>query len=196
MKPFNTVTSRIAPLMQDNIDTDQIIPARFLKVTGKEGLGEHLFEDLRRRPDGSPVGDFVLNRPDLHGAAILLAGKNFGCGSSREHAPWALVDHGFRVVLGQSFGDIFYANALKNGLLPVVVSADAVAAMAEAAADGRDVTVDLPGRVVRWAGGSFPFEMDKFAAVCLQEGLDQLGYILRFEGRIVAYEARHQRTGA
>jgi 3-isopropylmalate/(R)-2-methylmalate dehydratase small subunit len=190
VKPFTVVTSTVVALPLENIDTDQIIPARFLKGTGREGLGPHLFEDLRLTADGRPRTDFPLNLPEHRGASILLAGRNFGCGSSREHAAWALSDHGFRAVLSTSFGDIFFANALKNGLLPVVLAAEPHAALARAAAAGAEVSVDLPNRTVRWPGGLTTFMIDPFAALCLQEGLDQLGYILRFESQIAAYEAR------
>jgi 3-isopropylmalate/(R)-2-methylmalate dehydratase small subunit len=196
VKPFTVVTSKMVPLLQDNIDTDQIIPARFLKVTGREGLGGHLFEDLRLTADGSPRDDFPLNRPEARGASVLIAGANFGCGSSREHAPWALADFGFRSVMSTSFGDIFFANALKNGLLPVVLSPEAHGALVKAAAAGEEVTIHLPRRQVQWPGGQFTFSLDRFAALCLEEGLDQLGYILRFEEQIAAYEARHPEVGA
>jgi 3-isopropylmalate/(R)-2-methylmalate dehydratase small subunit len=192
VKPFASVTSRIVPFLGENIDTDQIIPARFLKVTGREGLGEHLFEDLRREADGSAKEGFVLNRPEFRGASILLAGRNFGCGSSREHAAWALADYGFHVVMSISFGDIFFSNALKNGLLPVVLTDEAFVALVEAAEKGSDVSVHLPRRQVEWPGGLFTFEIDRFAALCLHQGLDQLGYILRFENEIASYEARHE----
>jgi 3-isopropylmalate/(R)-2-methylmalate dehydratase small subunit len=195
VKPFTVVTSKMVSLLQDNIDTDQIIPARFLKVTGREGLGEHLFEDLRRAANGSQRDDFPLNRPEVRGTSILLAGANFGCGSSREHAPWALTDFGFRAVLSTSFGDIFFANALKNGLLPVVLSPEAHSALVSVATNGKEVTVHLPRRQVSWPGGQFTFTIDRFAALCLHEGLDQLGYILRFEDQIAAYEARHPEAG-
>jgi len=188
MKPFTVVTSKIVHLPQENIDTDQIIPARFLKVTGRDGLGQHLFEDLRLAADGSPRSDFPLNGPECRGASILLAGENFGCGSSREHAAWALTDFGFRAIISTSFGDIFSANALKNGLLPVVLRPESHAALGRAAASGADVSVDLTEKTVRWPGGVATFTIDPFAALCLREGLDQLGYILRFESRITAYE--------
>lgn len=196
MNPFTVVTSKVVHLPQENIDTDQIIPARFLKVTGRDGLGRHLFEDLRLAADGSPRGDFPLNGPECQGAAILLAGKNFGCGSSREHAAWALGDFGFRAIISTSFGDIFYANALKNGLLPVVLRPETHDALGRAASSGADVTVDLPERTVRWPGGAATFTIDSFAALCLREGLDQLGYILRFESRISAYEAAREEGAA
>ncbi len=188
MKPFPPIASRVVPLLERDIDTDRIIPARFLKVTSRTGLGKHLFEDLRRNPDGSLRPDFVLNRPAYREATILLAGDNFGCGSSREHAAWALAGYGFRAVMSTSFADIFYANALKNGLLPVVLSSPAHAHLAQAGEKGEEVHVDLSRRTVEWPGGNFTFAIDPFAAACLEQGLDQLGFMLAFESRIDAYE--------
>jgi 3-isopropylmalate/(R)-2-methylmalate dehydratase small subunit len=189
MKSFNRISSRIVPLLERDIDTDQIIPARFLKVTTRVGLGEHLFEDLRRNPDGSFRPEFVLNRPEFRGATILLAGDNFGCGSSREHAAWALIGHGFQVVMSTSFADIFYANALKNGILPLVLSTRAFEHLERVSRTGGEISVDLPHRTVAWADGTYTFTIDPFAGLCLQQGTDQLGYILGFEEQIVAYEA-------
>jgi 3-isopropylmalate/(R)-2-methylmalate dehydratase small subunit len=195
MKPFRRISSRIVPLLERDIDTDQIIPARFLKVTTREGLGDHLFEDLRRNPDGSLRPEFVLNRPEFREAVILLAGENFGCGSSREHAAWALSGHGFRVVMSRSFADIFYSNALKNGLLPLVLSGEAFARLAQAGGSGEEIHVDLPQRTVAWSDGSFTFTIDSFAGLCLEQGTDQLGYILGFEQQIAAYEAKQGAGG-
>jgi len=186
------VTSTAAVLPAENIDTDQIIPARFLKVTDKVGLGTHLFEDLRRGPDGAPRPDFPLNDPTTRGAAVLLTGRNFGCGSSREHAPWALTGAGFRAVISPSFADIFRGNALKNGLLPVVVDAATWPALAEVARAGGQVTVDLVALEVRWPGGRTAFALDPFARTCLLAGTDELGYILSHEDAIAAHEARNQ----
>ncbi len=155
MKPFTVVTSRLVPLVVDNIDTDQIIPARFLKVTTREGLAEHLFEDFRRRADGTPKPGFFMDLPEYRGAEILLAGKNFGCGSSREHAPWALAGYGFRVVVSTSFADIFYGNALKNGLLPLVVAPDVHAKLVVVSASrrrGECGSSPAVGRLARWHG--------------------------------------------
>jgi 3-isopropylmalate/(R)-2-methylmalate dehydratase small subunit len=193
IEPFRAVTSHIALLPQDNIDTDQIIPARFLKITDKAGIGAHLFEDLRRAPDGSLRTDFPLNRAESQGASILLAGRNFGCGSSREHAAWALVGAGFRVVISTSFADIFKNNALKNGVLPVVVDTAAWSALAGVASSGGQVNVDLQNQEVQWAGGTVRFEIDPFARSCLLNGTDELGYILSHEPEIVAYEQQHER---
>jgi 3-isopropylmalate/(R)-2-methylmalate dehydratase small subunit len=180
----------MAPLMMENIDTDQIIPARFLKITGSEGLGEHLFEDLRRASDGTMRDDFSLNRAENRSASILLAGRNFGCGSSREHAPWALVGAGFRVVISTSFADIFRGNAMKNGLLPVALDAVSWASLAALAGTETTVTVDLERQEVRWPGGTARFEIDAFARACLLAGTDELGYILEREADISAYETR------
>jgi len=190
MKPFTQVRSRVAPLLADNIDTDQIIPARFLKVTESQGLGTHLFEDLRKSPDGSPKPDFFMNSPVYAGAAILLAGRNFGCGSSREHAPWALAGWGIRVVLASSFADIFRANAMKNGLLPVILGEETLATLWQSLTPEAVVTVDLARQIVTWPGGSAQFAIDPFSKTCLLEGVDQLSYIMKFEREIALYEAR------
>lgn len=183
-----TITSRMAALAVDNIDTDQIIPARFLKTISKDGLGDQLFYDWRYEADGSPKPDFVLNTAEGRTAKILLAGDNFGCGSSREHAPWALKQYGFDAVISTSFADIFKQNSLKNGLLPVVVPKEAHAALL--ADPAQSVTVDLASQSVTWAGGAVTFPIDAFAKHCLLEGVDELGYILQQEDAIRAYEQR------
>ena len=194
MEPFNTLTSRIIALPNDNIDTDQIIPARFLKTTSKAGLGEKLFADWRYDPDGTPRPGFPLNRPQAQAARILLAGANFGCGSSREHAPWALTDFGFRAVISTSFADIFCHNALKNGLLPVVVEAETQRQLfslveEEAAVE---ITVDLASQNLTLPDGrQVTFPIDPFSKSCLLQGIDQLGYLLQHETRIAAYEGAH-----
>lgn len=191
MQAFDTLTSNVVPLVRNDIDTDQIIPARFLKVTDKKGLGEKLFSDWRYHGDGSPIADFVLAKPEYQGAEILLAGDNFGCGSSREHAPWALADWGFRVVIALSFADIFRNNALKNGLLPVAIRASAHAALREAveADPAFSVEIDLPMQTVSWEGhGAVSFEVDPFAKKCMLDGTDQLGYLLGFADQIAAFE--------
>jgi 3-isopropylmalate/(R)-2-methylmalate dehydratase small subunit len=195
MKPFTTLNSRLVPLPNENIDTDQIIPARFLKTTGKAGLGQQLFADWRYRSDGSPEPDFPLNQPGVAGAEILLAGDNFGCGSSREHAPWALTDYGFRAVISTSFADIFRNNALKNGLLPVVVDPDTHFQLFSLVGEEPDtrITIDLDAQQVLLPDGrrvSFP--IDGFSRTCLLEGIDQLGYLLKQEPDIIAYEERHR----
>lgn len=190
---FGLITSRIAPLQVDNIDTDQIIPARFLKITDSTGLGTHLFEDLRRDAGGELRQDFVLNRPDYHGVQILLAGDNFGCGSSREHAAWALKGAGIRAVISTSFADIFRGNALKNGILPVALKPGLCAELSGAAEAGTPVTIDLEQEEVRWGTRTVPFSIDPFARSCLLQGVDELGYILAHANAIAAFE--HQRTG-
>jgi 3-isopropylmalate/(R)-2-methylmalate dehydratase small subunit len=191
MPAFTRLTSRVVPLPVDNIDTDQIIPARFLKVTDKLGLGENLFSDWRYKADGSPRADFVLNLPEHRGAQILLAGDNFGCGSSREHAPWALAAFGFRAVISTSFADIFANNALKNGLLPLTLSqAHHREVVAVLKADpGALLTVDLQSQTLLLPSGpSLPFPIDGFAKTCLLGGLDELGYLLGFTADIEAFE--------
>ncbi len=190
---FQVVTSTVAVLPMENIDTDQIIPARFLKITDTAGVGAHLFEDLRRLPGGSLDPEFPLNRKEFRDAGILLAGRNFGCGSSREHAAWALAGSGFRAVVSVSFADIFRNNALKNGLLPVAVSEGTWKALASVASRGGEVSVDLEKLEIRWQGGATAFEIDAFARTCLLNGTDELGYILRQDEKIAAYERRHVR---
>ena len=197
MNKFPPFSSRVAPLIVDDIDTDQIIPARFLKVTDKSGLGANLFSDWRYDPDGSPKMDFVLNRPEYRGAAILLAGNNFGCGSSREHAPWALKGHGIRAVISTSFADIFRNNALKNGVLPVAVEADVHRELCALVSvrPTAELTIDLATQSIRWPGGEVrTFPIDSFSKTCLLEGTDELGYLLRFEDQIAEYEFRQQAT--
>ncbi|SRR6266568_2970690 len=193
MEPLRTLRSRTVVLARDHVDTDQIIPARFLKGTDKKGLGKALFSDWRYDEAGAPRPEFILNRPEARGAAILVAGDNFGCGSSREHAPWALVDAGFRAVVSTSIADIFRNNALKNGLLPVVVEPPAHARLlaapgAEVAIDLEDLSLTLPG------GGVAHFPLDAFARYCLMNGVDELGYLLDQAGSIRAFEqARSER---
>jgi 3-isopropylmalate/(R)-2-methylmalate dehydratase small subunit len=192
MPQFTTLTSRVVPFPVNNIDTDQIIPARFLKVTDKNGLGQNLFADWRYRPDGSPNPDFILNQAKYQGAQILLAGDNFGCGSSREHAPWALTAYGIRTVISTSFADIFCNNSLKNGLLPIVVDEKTHAILFEIIEEMPQGTwtVSLEEQKVTLpTGDSFSFQVDPFARTCLLQGIDELGYILSFAGNIAAYEA-------
>jgi len=189
MRKFETLTSLASRLDRDDIDTDQIIPARFLRTTERTGLGEHLFEDWRYNADGTPKPGFVLNEdgaPDKH---ILIGGRNFGCGSSREHAVWSLVDFGVWVVIAQGFADIFKKNALRNGLLPVTAGPADHAAVLEAAAAGKPLTVDLEKKTVSGDGLSFGFDVDPFARECLMAGVDNLEYILKHEDRITAFEA-------
>jgi 3-isopropylmalate/(R)-2-methylmalate dehydratase small subunit len=191
MAQFTTLTSRVVRFPVDNIDTDQIIPARFLKVTDKAGLGQNLFSDWRYNSDGSPKPDFILNQPSVQGAQILLAGDNFGCGSSREHAPWALTAFGFRAVISTSFADIFKNNALKNGLLPIAVDRRTHNMLFEMAEESpaAEWAVSLETQQVTLPNGSsFSFEVDPFSRACLLKGIDELGYILSFSKQIAAYE--------
>lgn len=191
MKQFTTLTSQAVVLPEDNVDTDQIIPARFLKVTDKVGLGEKLFSDWRYLPDGSPNPDFVLNKPENQGAAILVAGDNFGCGSSREHAPWALAGFGFRALISTSFADIFRNNAIKNGLLPVVVNADAYRKLLKKldSEPQTELTIDLQEQTMYVPGeAKVSFPIDGFSKTCLLNGVDELGYLLGLEDQILAYE--------
>jgi 3-isopropylmalate/(R)-2-methylmalate dehydratase small subunit len=194
MKPFTTLNSRVVALAMANIDTDQIIPARFLKTTSKTGLGQHLFADWRCQADGALKPDFALNRPGVEGAQILLAGDNFGCGSSREHAPWALMDFGFRAVVSTSFADIFCNNALKNGLLPVVVDAETHRQLFSLVEEEptTQITLDLAAQALILPDGRrVTFPIDEFSQLCLLEGVDQLGYLLKHEAGIAAYEQSH-----
>jgi len=191
MKPFRNHKGTVAPLDRANVDTDQIIPKQFLKRIERTGFGEFLFYDWRFLPTGEPDSSFVLNEPRYRGASILVAGKNFGCGSSREHAPWALDDYGFRAVIAPSFADIFANNCMKNGLLPVTLEEDAVAAIMENARlmNNYDLTVDLERRTVTDGRGlSASFAIDDFQRHCLMEGLDDIGLTLRYETDIAAYE--------
>jgi 3-isopropylmalate/(R)-2-methylmalate dehydratase small subunit len=193
MKPFTNFESRMAPLAINNVDTDQIIPARFLKTTSKQGLDQHLFNDWRYDAQGNPKPDFLLNQTRVKGAQVLLAGDNFGCGSSREHAPWALTQFGFRAVISTSFADIFTQNSLKNSLLPIVVPADVHAELFQAVARDPDarVKIDLAAQTLTTPGGrQVPFPVDTFSKHCLLEGVDELGYILSQEAAIAGYEAK------
>lgn len=197
MEKFTKFTSRLAPLPIDNIDTDQIIPARFLKTISKVGLGDNLFYDWRYQADGTPKPEFLLNQPRGHAAKILLAGDNFGCGSSREHAPWALVQYGFRAVISTSFADIFRGNAVKNSLLPIAIPPDkhkALFAAVEANSEA-EATVDLASETLTLPDGSaVPFSIDPFAKYCMLQGVDELGYILQAEQDISSYESRRKLT--
>jgi len=191
MSAFTTLTSRMVPLLVNDVDTDQIIPARFLKTTNKAGLGASLFADWRYLEDGSPNPDFVLNQPESQGRQVLLAGDNFGCGSSREHAPWALIGYGFRAVISTAFADIFYNNALKNGLLPVAVKPEDYRQLIDllAEASGAEITIDLVQQKVFLPGGeAIDFPMDGFARTCLINDVDELGYLLGLDDKILAYE--------
>jgi 3-isopropylmalate/(R)-2-methylmalate dehydratase small subunit len=190
MVPINVIRSRTVVMPSTNIDTDQIIPARFLTTTTREGLGAALFADLRSTPDGTPRPDFVLNRPESRGCRVLVAGRNIGCGSSREHAPWALLDYGFQAVISTEIADIFRNNSLKNGLLPVVV--DEATHRWLLANPGVEVEVDLPASVLRLPDGrALAFPIEPFARYCLMNGVDELGYLLGQADAITAYELGH-----
>ena len=194
MVNFERHVSKAVLLPKDDIDTDQIIPARYLKTTKREGLGAYLFADWRYLPNGDETPDFALNQPSAKGAAVLVVGDNFGCGSSREHAPWALVDWGFRAVIAQSFADIFRANALKNGLLPIIVDDGAHTEIVETltAHPDTEIMIDLAGqRLILSGGTSVEFPIDPFAKRILLEGIDELGYIMSFEEQISAYESEN-----
>lgn len=191
MAKFTTLTSHAVPLTAENVDTDQIIPARFLKVTEKHGLGDSLFSDWRYHEDGSHKEEFVLNHDESQGAQILIAGHNFGSGSSREHAPWALVGWGFRAIISTGFADIFKSNSLKNGLLPVEVTSEVHKELMQAVQLDRSttITIDLPTQSVTGLGSlEATFPIDAFSKHCLLEGLDQLGYLLAFDTQITAHE--------
>src|SRR3954464_8432264 len=186
MKPFTNFESRMVPLNMTNVDTDQIIPARFLKTTSKIGLDKQLFNDWRYDAQGNPNPDFILNKPEAKGAQVLVAGDNFGCGSSREHAPWALTQFGFRAGISTSFADIFKQNSLKNSLLPIVVPEDVLAELLAAGTDAV-VKIDLPKQTLTTPSGrEVEFPVDGFSKHCLVEGVDELGYIQQRESAIAA----------
>src|SRR5690242_742508 len=194
MNPITSFSSTAVVLPNENVDTDQIIPARFLKTTARTGLGAHLFADWRYAADGSPRGDFVLNRPESRGAQILVAGHNFGCGSSREHAPWALVDFGFRAIVSTRFADIFRNNALGNGLLPIIVDADVHRAIVQQleSTPSAALTVSLADQTLTLPDGAHvTFPIDPFAKHCLLHGVDPLGFLLSHGSDVDAYEASH-----
>jgi 3-isopropylmalate/(R)-2-methylmalate dehydratase small subunit len=192
MKAFRQHTGLVAPLDRANVDTDQIIPKQFLKRIERTGFGEFLFYDWRYLPDGQPDPSFVLNEPRYQGASILVADKNFGCGSSREHAPWALGEFGFRAILAPSFADIFANNCFKNGMLSIAVNVEEIMKRAQER-EGYQLTVDLERLVVEDAGGlSVPFVVSEFQRYCLLEGLDDIGLTLRHEDAIRAYENNHR----
>jgi 3-isopropylmalate/(R)-2-methylmalate dehydratase small subunit len=192
MNKFTPLTSKVVALAAENVDTDQIIPARYLKVTDKQGLGEALFADWRYNSDGSPKNDFIFNKAEMHGRQVLLAGDNFGCGSSREHAPWALMGAGFRAVISTSFADIFRNNSLKNGLLPIIVDKETHAQLFSLAHEDPDfeVKVDLLAqRIVLPDGRAVDFPIDNFAKTCMLNGVDEIGYVLGMKEKIEAFEA-------
>ena len=189
MEPIKTIRSRTAVLPLSNIDTDQIIPARFLRATTREGFGKHLFSEWRYDANGAPRPDFVLNKPEAQGCSVLVAGRNFGCGSSREHAPWALTDFGINAVVSTEFADIFRNNSLKNGLVPVLVD-DATAEWL-IANPGAEVTIDIESTTLSMPNGkSVKFPLEPFARYCLMNGVDELGFLLSKNAEISAYESK------
>jgi len=191
MRPFTTHTGLVVAIDRSNIDTDQIIPKQFLKRVERTGFGQFLFFEWRYLDDGSNNPEFVLNQPEYKGASVLLAGRNFGCGSSREHAPWALEDYGFRAIIAPSFADIFYNNCFKNGILPIKLDESVVADLFSRAAahSGYELIVDLEKQTLNDAHGlSLDFEVDAFRRQCLLEGLDDIGMTLEHEPKIAAYE--------
>jgi 3-isopropylmalate/(R)-2-methylmalate dehydratase small subunit len=192
MNPFRVHTGKVIPLNRPNVDTDQIIPKQFLKRIERTGFDTCLFNDWRYLPDGSPNPEFVLNFPRYQGASILVAGKNFGCGSSREHAPWSLAEYGFRVILAPSFADIFRNNSLKNGLLTVILPDETIERLMKKAEEmeGYSLTVDLEREVISDDEGfSTPFQIEPFRRTCLLEGLDDIGLTLRHADAIAAFES-------
>ena len=189
MEPIKEIRSRTVVIPNDDIDTDQIIPARFLTTTTKQGLGKNLFNDWRYAKDGSERPEFALNKPENRGATVLVAGNNFGCGSSREHAPWALLDFGIRDVVSTEIADIFRSNSLKNGLVPVIVDQDSHRWLL--ANPGAEVFIDLKSATLAMNGKSVSFPIDRFSRYCLMNGIDQLGFLLEQEAAISRYERAH-----
>lgn len=194
MQPFTKLTALAAPLPMNNVDTDMLIPKQFLKTIERTGLGKYLFNDMRFTPDGAERPEFVLNQPAFRGANILLAGENFGCGSSREHAPWALLDYGIRCVIAPSFADIFHGNCFKNGILPVVLPQAEIDQLMALAAQGKKLTVDLEHQCVTAypENISFGFNIDPFRRHCLLKGLDDIGLTLQHATAIDAFEAQRK----
>ncbi|RNB58717.1 3-isopropylmalate dehydratase small subunit [Brevibacillus gelatini] len=195
MNPFVVHTGLVAPLDRVNVDTDAIIPKQFLKRIERSGFGQFLFYEWRFAADGTPIDSFVLNQPAYKDSTVLLARNNFGCGSSREHAPWALLDYGFRCVIAPSFADIFYNNCFKNGILPIKLSEEQVDELFQRAQsrENYELTIDLEQQEVRDSEGlSYPFEVDPYRRYCLLNGLDDIGITLQYEDKIAAYEASRQ----
>lgn len=192
MNQFTTLTATACPLRAENVDTDQIIPARYLTTVTRTGLGKGLFADWRVDANGQPRPDFPLNQPQYAGAAVLLAGRNFGCGSSREHAPWAIMDAGFAVVISSFFADIFYNNSLKNGLLLAVLTPAALSELFDRVEERPStlIRIDLPAQTVTVGNHVYAFEIDPYRKLCLVEGLDDLSYLLHQEANIATYEQR------
>ncbi len=197
MEKFTSLTGVAAPMNMINIDTDMIIPKQFLKTIKRSGLGQHLFDEMRFNRDGSEVEDFVLNKPAYREASILVAGDNFGCGSSREHAPWALLDFGIKCVISTSFADIFYNNCFKNGILPIKVSKEQLDSLMEDAERGANatLTIDLENQAIQGPdGGEIKFEVDEFKRQCLLNGLDDIGLTMQVNAKIDNFEDQ-QRAG-
>jgi 3-isopropylmalate/(R)-2-methylmalate dehydratase small subunit len=195
MEKFTTITAVAAPLPMINVDTDMIIPKQFLKTIKRSGLGKDLFNEMRFLDDGSENPDFVLNKPAYRNAQILVAGENFGCGSSREHAPWAIQDFGIRCIIAPSFADIFYNNSFKNGILPIVLPAEDVEKLMDDAERGANaiVTIDLENQTITGPdGGEIKFELDPFKKHCLLNGLDEIGLTMEKEHSITDFEAKRR----
>ena len=193
MASFTTLTSSAVPMREENIDTDQIIPAKYLTAVTKAGMGDGLFSSWRYNADGTPKAEFVLNQPQFNGSKILVAGRNFGSGSSREHAVWALTEYGFRSVIAPQFADIFYNNSLKNGLLPVALPEDVVNKLLETVEKNPNfqITVDLATQTVTFENGEkHEFQIDAFRKLCLLEGVDDLGYIMKHDDAISSFESK------
>jgi 3-isopropylmalate/(R)-2-methylmalate dehydratase small subunit len=195
MEPFKTLEGVAAPLNMINVDTDMIIPKQYLKTIHRTGLGKALFDEMRHNADGSEKPDFVLNKPAYRGAKILVAGDNFGCGSSREHAPWALLDFGIRCVIAPSFADIFYGNCFKNGILPIKLPQEIVDKLLDDAGRGANaiISIDLEKQEIKGPdGGTVKFEIDEFRKQCLLNGWDDIGLTMRNENKISSFEAQHK----
>ncbi len=194
MQPFTRLTAIAAPLPLQNVDTDRIIPKQFLKTIARTGLGQFLFYDLRFTPDGKPRPEFVLNQPQYQGAKILIAGENFGCGSSREHAPWAFLDFGISCIIAPSFADIFFGNCFKNGLLPVILPQPAIDDLLRQAT-GKPMSIDLESEIVTAPDGkTIAFKTDAFRRDCMLKGLDDIGLTLRHGAAIDVFEAKQRAT--
>lgn len=191
MKPYQMIQSKMVPLDVPNVDTDQIIPKQFLKRIERSGFGQFLFFDWRFTPDGKENPDFIVNQPAYKNAEILLAGDNFGCGSSREHAPWAILDYGFKVVVAPSFADIFYNNCFQNGILPVKLDSEKVRRLFELAKEQKEASVDLQNQVIKVDSESFSFELDEAKKEKLLKGLDDISFTLQYEPQIADYEKNH-----
>ncbi len=192
MQKFTVLKGTAAPMDMVNVDTDMIIPKQFLKTIERTGLGKFLFNDMRFTPEGKEKPEFVLNKPEYRRASILVAGENFGCGSSREHAPWALLDFGIRCVISTSYADIFYNNCFKNGILPLTLPKEAVDELMQSATEGHEVTVNLEDKYVICQNKKYTFDLDPFRRHCLLNGLDDIGLTLEHKGEIDAFEHKQK----